>query len=112
MKVALPVTNNSLSLHFGHCEKFVLYDVSDDGIEIMDKQELLSPPHEPGALPKWLHDKGATIIIAGGMGSRAQMLFDQNNIQVMVGVSGGDPDAIVRDFLKGNLEAGPNACDH
>jgi hypothetical protein len=35
-----------------------------------------------------------------------------HDIQVVVGASGGDPDAIVRSFLDGRLETGANICDH
>ena len=112
MRIAIPVTGGVLSSHFGHCEKFVLFDVSEDGMTVANKQEITPPPHEPGTFPKWLHEQGATVIIAGGMGSRAQSLFGQNDIQVVVGASGGEPDAIVRSFLDGRLEMGANICDH
>jgi hypothetical protein len=46
------------------------------------------------------------------MGSRAQSLFAQNNIQVVVGALGGAPDAIVKSFLEDRLETGANVCDH
>jgi predicted Fe-Mo cluster-binding NifX family protein len=73
---------------------------------------LTPPPHEPGTFPKWLHEQGATIIIAGGTGSRAQSLFGENGIQVVVGVAGGEPDFIVGEFLAGRLAKGANICDH
>ena len=112
MRIAVPVTEGVLSSHFGHCEKFVLFDVGKDGKTVDGRQEIAPPPHEPGTFPKWLHEQGATVIIAGGMGSRAQSLFGQNDIQVVVGASGGEPDAIVRNFLDGRLETGANICDH
>jgi predicted Fe-Mo cluster-binding NifX family protein len=112
MRIAVPVTGSVLSSHFGHCERFVLFDVGEDGITISGKQEYTPPPHEPGTFPTWLHDLGATVIIAGGMGSRAQSLFNQNDIQVVVGATGGEPDAIVRSYLDGRLETGANICDH
>ena len=112
MKIAIPVTDGILSSHFGHCDQFVLFGVGPDGKIIGQRQELKPPPHEPGSFPKWLHEQGATIIIAGGMGSRAQSLFAQNEIQVVVGASGGVPEVIVRDFLDGQLETGANVCDH
>jgi predicted Fe-Mo cluster-binding NifX family protein len=99
-------------MHFGHCEQLVLIEVEPDGKTIGKKQYLTSPPHEPGALPRWLQEQGATVIIAGGMGSRAQSLFSQNGIQVVIGAEGREPDAIVRSFLDGELETGANACDH
>ncbi len=111
-RIAVPVTGGVLSSHFGHCERFVLFDVGKDGKTVDNKQELTPPPHEPGTFPQWLHEQGATVIIAGGMGSRAQSLFGQHDIQVVVGASGGEPDAIVRDFLNGHLTTGANVCDH
>lgn len=111
-RIAIPVAGGLLSSHFGHCERFVVFDVASDGKSVSQKLELIPPPHEPGTFPKWLHEQGATIIIAGGMGSRAQSLFNQNDIQVVVGAVGGDPEAIVRSFLDGRLETGANVCDH
>jgi ATP-binding protein involved in chromosome partitioning len=111
MRIAVPVTGGIPSSHFGHCEQFVLFDVEADGMTIRDRQVLAPPPHEPGTFPKWLHEQGATVIIAGGMGSRAQSLFDENGIRVLVGTSSSDPERLIRDFLDGRLETGANTCD-
>jgi predicted Fe-Mo cluster-binding NifX family protein len=111
-RIGVPVTNGLLSSHFGHCEQFVLFDVAEDGKTVRGRQDLTPPPHEPGAFPKWLHEQGATVIIAGGMGSRAQSLFTQNGIRVVVGATSSEPDLIVREFLDGRLETGANICDH
>jgi predicted Fe-Mo cluster-binding NifX family protein len=70
------------------------------------------PPHEPGLLPRWLHEQGATVIIAGGMGQRAQGLFAENGIKVVVGAPAEAPDALVRAYLDGTLKTGGNVCDH
>jgi ATP-binding protein involved in chromosome partitioning len=112
MRIAVPVTGGVLSSHFGHCEQFVLFDVGADGKTIDRREVLTPPPHEPGTFPRWLHEQGATVIIAGGMGSRAQSLFGENGIRVVVGASSEDPDHLVRDFLGGRLETGANICDH
>jgi Mrp family chromosome partitioning ATPase/predicted Fe-Mo cluster-binding NifX family protein len=112
MKIAVPVTDGVLSSHFGHCEQFALFDVDADSKTIRNRQTLMPPAHEPGILPRWLHEQGANVIISRGMGSRAQSLFFQNDIQVVVGVLGDEPDAIVKSFLEGRLEAGANICDH
>jgi len=63
-------------------------------------------------LPAWLHGLGATVIIAGGMGQRAQSLFAQNQIAVVVGAPSDTPEQIVENFLKGSLQSGLNLCDH
>jgi hypothetical protein len=41
-----------------------------------EKETLAHPPHEPGVLPSWLHELGADVIIAGGMGQCASSLFN------------------------------------
>jgi ATP-binding protein involved in chromosome partitioning len=112
MKIAVPVTGGMLSSHFGHCEQFVLFEVGPGGKLAGKPLALTPPPHEPGTFPKWLHEQGTTVIIAGGMGSRAQSLFAQNGIEVMVGASGGAAEALVQDFLAGRLVTGANICDH
>ncbi len=111
-KIAIPVTGGVLASHFGHCEQFVVFHIEADGKSLGRKQVLTPPPHEPGTFPKWLHEQGATIIIAGGMGSRAQSLFVQNGIQVVVGATNDQPETLVRQFLDGRLTTGANLCDH
>ncbi len=112
MKIAVPVTAGVLSSHFGHCDQFAIFDVKEDGTTIEGQRMVTPPPHEPGTFPRWLHEQGATIIIAGGMGSRAQSLFDQNGIRVVVGATSADPERIVREYLEGRLTTGANVCDH
>ena len=70
------------------------------------------PPHEPGVLPKWLHEQGTNIVIAGGMGARAQNLFNQNGIKVITGASIDTPESIVTQYLSDSLATGENICDH
>ena len=111
MKIAVPVQNNVLCMHFGHCDQFVIVGV-DDAKHIVSKEEVTPPPHEPGVLPKWLHEKGVDVIIAGGMGMRAQQIFQQFGIQVVVGAPADHPQAVVLSWLQGTLATGDNVCDH
>lgn len=112
MRVAIPVTNGTLSAHFGHCEEFALIDTDRENKKITATEMLAAPPHEPGLLPRWLAEKGAEVIIAGGMGGRAQGLFQQQNIAVLVGAPSETPETIVKAYLEGSLETGDNVCDH
>ena len=112
MLIAIPVSNGQLSMHFGHCEQFALIEVDKENKKILDKYMMQPPQHEPGVLPKWLGKLGANVIIAGGMGMRAQQLFTENGIRVIVGTPGGTPDAIAQQYLEGTLETGENICDH
>lgn len=110
MKIAVPLADGKLSAHFGHCEQFVLIDV--DNKQITGQESLTPPAHEPGVLPQWLHENGANIIIAGGMGQRAQQLFAQAGIQVISGAPALEPKELVVQYLEGTLVVGENICDH
>jgi predicted Fe-Mo cluster-binding NifX family protein len=112
MRIAIPLSDGKLSMHFGHCERFILIDVDAATKSIQNKEELAAPKHEPGLLPRWLAERGARLIIAGGMGGRAQQLFAQNGIQVMVGAPAEAPDTLVAAYLAGTLSSGENLCDH
>ena len=112
MKIAVPVTNGQLATHFGHCEKFAFIEVDERGDIIPGAEYVTPPPHEPGVLPVWLHGKGVTHVIAGGMGQRALQLFQGHGIRVVVGAASDDPETSVRAFLSGTLELADNLCDH
>lgn len=112
MKIAIPMADGRLCMHFGHCEKFAVLEVDETNKRITGTQMLVPPPHAPGVLPAWLHEQGANVIIAGGMGGRAQGLFAQNGIRVLVGAPAEAPETLVNAFLAGTLESGQNVCDH
>jgi len=112
MKIAIPLAAGLLSPHFGQCEEFAILEVDEQTREISDKSLHPTPPHEPGALPRWLQELGADIIIAGGMGRRAERLFTQNGIAVVVGASAESPEKLVSAYLDGTLQSGANLCDH
>jgi predicted Fe-Mo cluster-binding NifX family protein len=112
MRIAIPVVGGKLSMHFGHCDEFALVDVDPESKAVIDKKVVSAPEHEPDLLPRWLREKGAAVIIAGGMGRRAQDLFADSGIQVIVGAAESDVDSIVANYLEGRLTTGPNVCDH
>jgi ATP-binding protein involved in chromosome partitioning len=107
---AVPVVEGKLCAHFGHCEQFALVETEKG--QIKGKTMHTPPPHEPGVLPAWLHEMGAHIIIAGGMGSRAQGLFNDNGIKVITGAPQDSPESLVNQYLKDSLVTGANVCDH
>jgi len=112
VRYAIPVSGNMVSTHFGHCEHFALIDVDEQRREIVGKELVPSPGHQPGLLPTWLAEVGVSVVIAGGMGSRAQSLFQQNRIKVIIGVLESDPERVVMNYLNGILATGDNICDH
>jgi predicted Fe-Mo cluster-binding NifX family protein len=112
MKIAIPLTAGKLSQHFGHCEQFAIIDIDSDNKNVKSQQLAEPPAHEPGALPRWLHSMGVNVIIAGGMGQRAQQLFNQNQIEVVVGAPVDSPDNLISAYLNKKLKTGENICDH
>jgi len=112
MRYAVPVSDGIISPHFGHCEYFAFFDVEENSRKITGKENIPSPEHQPGLLPAWLAEKGANIVITGGMGPRAVDLLQQNGISVIIGAAESDPEQAVISHLNGTLATGDNICDH
>src|SRR6056297_1960790 len=108
-KLALSTDGDQVAQHFGRCEKYTLIEVNDG--EIVNKEIVANPGHEPGVLPKYLNEQGVNVILAGGMGRRAKDLFNQNGIKAIIGVNGLVDDA-VKSYLAGELESKGEVCDH
>lgn len=110
MKIAIPIAEGRLAMHFGHCQHFALVDVTDG--QVVGREQIDAPPHQPGLLPTWLAERGVDVVIAGGMGHRAQSLFAAAGITVVIGAPALDPVEVVRHYLAETLETGTNPCDH
>ncbi len=109
LKIAIASSKGSVAQHFGHCESFEVFDIHED--QIVERTSLENPGHKPGFLPNYLHEKGINVIISGGMGAAAVEIFNDNNIEVIVGVE-GRPEDLVEAYLKGQLESSGNVCHH
>ena len=112
MRIAIPLVQGQLSLHFGHCDEFAIVDVNSEEQRVSGIHTVSAPSHAPGVLPQWLRQQDVNVVIAGGMGSRAQMLFAQHAIDVVIGATAGGPEAIATAYLDGSLQSGANICDH
>lgn len=112
MKIAIPTADGKLCMHFGHCQQFEILTVDPDKKTIASCDAMTPPPHEPGVLPAWLGEQNVNLIIAGGMGQRAQQLFTQQNIDVIIGAPAEPSEDLVKAYLDGTLVSGTNACDH
>jgi predicted Fe-Mo cluster-binding NifX family protein len=107
---AIPTEGGKLCQHFGHCEKFAIIE-SENG-KVINEDMITPPVHEPGLYPRFLAEKGIKVIIAGGMGQKAQDLFANNSIEVHYGVDADTPKNLVEKYLSETLETGSNRCDH
>lgn len=112
MRIAVPLADGKLAMHFGHCQHFALVDVDDGEKKIVSRADVEAPPHQPGLLPPWLAERGVNLVLAGGMGHRAHGLFAEQGVQVIVGAPAETPEKLVTDYLKGTLATGENVCDH
>jgi predicted Fe-Mo cluster-binding NifX family protein len=110
MKISVAAMGKNVAGHFGHCESFILFDTADG--KIISEEVVPNPGHRPGFLPNFLGDKGAEVIIAGGMGGGAVDIFNERNIEVIVGAT-GDARAAVEAYLRGELKSTGSIChDH
>lgn len=112
MKIAIPVIDNALCMHFGHCEHFAIVEVNESEQKVVGTTLVSPPPHEPGVLPPWLASQGVSLVIAGGMGQRAQQIFVAKGVRVVTGAPQLPPEELALRFIKGQLELGSNTCDH
>ncbi|MBU1145697.1 MAG: NifB/NifX family molybdenum-iron cluster-binding protein [Firmicutes bacterium] len=107
MKIAIASGNGMVSIHFGHCEEFEIYEVEDN--KIINKEMVKNPEHRPGFLPGFLQSFGVNVVISGGLGGGAVALFKQNNIKVITGAKGNTQD-VMNDYLQGNLQSTESVC--
>ncbi len=112
MKIAIPLDGERLSMHFGHCERFAVVEVDREQRVIRGREDVEAPPHSPGLLPPWLAGHDVELVLAGGMGARAQNLFARHGVKVITGVPDAAVEELVRLWLKGDLVTGENVCDH
>jgi predicted Fe-Mo cluster-binding NifX family protein len=109
MKAAISKDANQVAVHFGRCDGYEIVEIADG--EIIGRRSIENPGHEPGALPRLMQDLDVECVIAGGMGPRAQQLFDQYDIRTIVGIS-GDLDTAVSALAAGDIESGDDQCHH
>lgn len=107
MKIAISTDGYSVSAHFGRCPNFTIIEVENG--RLIKKELISNPGHSTGYLPRFLHDKGVSCIIAGGMGRRAFDLFTEKGIRTIIGID-GNINEVIDKIIKGTLEGGENIC--
>ena len=107
MKIAVASEGNMVTGHFGHCQQFLVFDEVDG--KIVSEVALKNPGHKPGFLPNYLNDQGVKVIISGGMGGGAIDIFNEKDIEVVIGAQGESKDMVLR-YLAGNLKSTGSVC--
>lgn len=110
MKIAVASEGKMVTEHFGHCESFLIFEAENG--QIMKNESVPNPGHKPGFLPNFLNDMGVNVIISGGMGGGAIDIFNEKNIEVIVGAA-GDARTAAEEYLQGKLKSTGSVChDH
>ncbi len=107
IKIAVASEQTLVAQHFGHCENFNVYETEDG--KIITSESVANPGHRPGFLPNFLNDLGVKVIISGGMGGGAIDIFNEHQIEVIVGAS-GDSKTAVQAYLAGELKSTGSVC--
>jgi len=108
MKLAISTDLGKVSEHFGRCPEFTLVELEDN--KVKNREVIENPGHMTGFLPKFFKGQGVSCVIAGGVGFRAQELFKQFGIKLIIGVQ-GDVDKVINDFINEELEQGEDFCN-
>lgn len=110
MRIAVTYENENVFQHFGHTEKFKIYDVTND--KIVETQILDTLGNGHGALADFLVNNKVEILICGGIGGGAQTALADVGIKLYGGVS-GNADNAVQSLLDGSLMFNPDVkCSH
>jgi predicted Fe-Mo cluster-binding NifX family protein len=93
-----------LGAHFGHCDLYTLVTLENGAIHSVDV--IPNVPHQQGgcmAPVKYLADNGIQALIAGGMGFRPLMGFNQVGISVYFGGDAQSVGEAVTAFIEDRL---------
>jgi len=93
-----------LGAHFGHCDMYTLVSVEDKQIRQVDV--VPNVPHQQGgcmAPVQYLAEKGVNQLIAGGMGLRPLMGFNQVGIEVYFGGNATTVGEAIQSIIDGKL---------
>ena len=107
MRICVACDGTQVTGHFGHCQNYRFYDTENG--KIVKEESIPNPGHKPGFLPNFLGDKGAEVIVSGGMGGGAVDIFNERNIEVIIGIQ-GDAREAVEAYLRGELKSTGSIC--
>ena len=108
--LGVPLSEGRFCDHFGGAQQFMICQVESESRKMVDVTILDTPPHKPGALPRWLSDNGVKTVLVGSMGDRAQKLLARLGIDVVAIQGGAQPEALVQNYLDGKVHSGELRC--
>ncbi len=109
MRIAIPSEDDKglesdVAMHFGKAPYYTFVDVDIEDKKIIGWEVVKVPfeSHDPGDLPLFVKEHDGELVMAYGMGPRAQEFFNYMIIKVLTGVHGKIGD-VVKSFLEGTL---------
>ena len=93
-----------LGAHFGHCDLYTLVSLDQDGVG--EVKVVPNVPHQQGgclAPVQYLASQGVQVLVAGGMGLRPLMGFNQVGIEVYFGGGQASVGQAVQALIQGSL---------
>ncbi len=111
MKAVVAVPSNfpggleaEVGAHFGHCDLYTLVSLDQDGVG--EVTVVPNVPHQQGgclAPVQYLASQGVKALVAGGMGLRPLMGFNQVGIEVYFGGGKTNVGEAVKALIQGEL---------
>jgi predicted Fe-Mo cluster-binding NifX family protein len=111
MKIAVPVTSDKyIDGHFGHCESYSVFTISDKN-EIIDIKTIKSPQGCgcKSDIASVLASDGVKVMLAGGIGGGAINVLNNSGIEVIRGCS-GNADEVVKLYIAGLVKDSGSSC--
>jgi len=109
-KIAIPTHDGNLWQHFGKAPYVTIVTLEENVVkECIVKK---APPHEHGAMPRFLAAEGCTDVVCGGLGAGAVNMLNQLGIAVHAGAPSLPVEQVLQMYLNNTLEFGDGTCHH
>lgn len=94
-RIAVPTRDNKVDEHFGHCEYYTIFEVTDD--KTIANTELLPSPQGCGCksnIASVLANMGVSVLLGGNMGKGAKANLEKAGLTVFTGFEGDVSEAV------------------
>ena len=111
MKIAVPTKeNNQVDAHFGHCEFYTIYTISDQNKVI--NEERMDSPQGCGCksnIAETFEQEGIKIMLAGGIGDGAINKLILHGVSVIRNCQ-GDVSELIEQYMAGAIRDSGSTC--
>lgn len=108
MKVAIPLEDGVVSMHFGCSQQSAIVEADSAGVVGNDYAVVEAPEGGHDLLAGWLQGHGVTMVILGGIGTGAVQRLNLSGIEA--GAFPDAPLAAIRSWMQGELTGRGSNC--